>query len=86
MICTGALLDAHLFAQVYLIMTGGQSSLFEETQASEAAAKQEKTTAINNAVLVPRNLVVISATSDELAAHEAKLEKMKEKSQCVWLD
>ena len=31
----GALLDAQILAQVYLAMTGGQSSLFQETQNDE---------------------------------------------------
>lgn len=82
----GALLDAHLLAQVYLAMTGGQSSLFEEAKTNDVTAEQEKTVAIKNKVMEPRNLIVITATADELSAHEAKLQKMKEKGQCVWLD
>jgi DNA polymerase-3 subunit epsilon len=82
----GALLDANLLAQVYLAMTGGQSSLFEETKTNELSVKQEKTISIKDKVTQPRNLIVITATADELSAHEAKLQKMKEKGRCVWLD
>ncbi len=82
----GALLDAHLLAQVYLAMTGGQSSLFEETQANETVTQQEKMISIQNTTQASRNLAVIAATSDELAEHEAKLQKMREKGPCLWIE
>jgi DNA polymerase-3 subunit epsilon len=80
----GALLDARLLADVYLAMTGGQSSLFEETQVNEP--KQQKLKDIKRPLIEQRNLVVISATDDELVAHEMKLQKMAEKGKCVWLE
>ena len=80
----GALLDARLLADVYLAMTGGQSSLFEEALVSEP--KQQKLKDIQKPLMTPRNLVVISASIEELTAHEMKLEKMAEKGKCVWLE
>lgn len=70
----GALMDAHLLAQVYLAMTGGQGSLFGELQASTG----EEQVTQNKVVIAkkPRNLIVLKATPDEMALHERKLEEL----------
>ena len=66
----GALLDADLLLEVYLAMTGGQGALTLDdlgTAAAQAAA---------GAMRAPRpagTLVVLRATEQELAAHEALL-------------
>lgn len=70
----GALLDSHLLAQVYLAMTGGQGSLFDDMKISELEER-----VIQNAspsVKKHRKLVVLNATPDELVAHESKLKEM----------
>lgn len=70
----GALLDAHLLAQVYLAMTGGQGSLFDELTLPR---KQEPVPQpVGSVAKKSRKLVVIKATSEELAAHEQKLEEL----------
>lgn len=77
----GALLDAHLLAQVYLAMTGGQGSLFEEDF-------QNPVTESDKSVSIPtqkRNLRIIKATAEELVEHEEKLTKMAAKNGCLWL-
>ncbi len=80
----GALLDAHLLAQVYLAMTGGQGSLFDAGDSKEAhAAQQHHEQKIER---IARNLTVLSATEDELKDHEAKLASMKAKGNCIWID
>src|SRR5690606_10813536 len=60
----GALLDAHLLAQVYLAMTGGQGSFFDQdqsvSQASQAAANQA-------AKLGSHQIKVLMASEQELA-------------------
>lgn len=61
----GALLDARLLAQVYLLMTGGQAQMFDENQNANAAAEQ-----ITAAKLERTSLRVIRASVEELAAHE----------------
>ena len=67
----GALLDAEILADVYLLMTGGQTALFAtegesgETQA-DAARDRRKTQR--------PDLPVILASTTELAAHEALLD------------
>lgn len=79
----GALLDAEILADVYLAMTGGQSSLFLETSA-----------AAGNAITVSRpvlrmdrpRLRVIMASNDELAAHQKLLASIDKasKGQGMW--
>ena len=79
----GALLDANLLAQVYLAMTGGQGSFFDETSDdAEPTAAQ-----VDHASPVPvqkQPLIVISANEEEQAAHKHYLEKMKKKGKCLW--
>ncbi len=77
----GALVDANLLAQVYLAMTGGQGSLFDDIE--EQVSKQE-TVAINTITSEQRNLTVIHATAEESLAHEAKLKEMSDKGKCLW--
>lgn len=63
----GALLDAELLAQVYLLLTGGQGQLFQESGgagSAQATHQAEKVT-------VPGVLPILHATADELAAHDA---------------
>lgn len=78
----GALLDAHLLAQVYLAMTGGQGSLFDDSQMAET-----KNAAIHVAdmpALQKRQLRVLQANQNELEEHENYLQKMAQKGKCVW--
>ena len=79
----GALLDAHLLARVYLAMTGGQATLFGETETAEIATQQQTTTDITLTTTV-RNLVVLNATSDEVASHEEHIQNMRKKGKCLW--
>jgi DNA polymerase-3 subunit epsilon len=78
----GALLDAQLLAEVYLALTSGQSeigfALAEDTEAGTAAAE------LRYDLTAPRPRVRVS--EDELAAHAARLEKLRAKAggQCVW--
>ena len=72
----GALIDAELLARVYLAMTGGQStlSLDEEIQAVGPGARKPAGAAHGRDL----NLVIVRATAEELAAHEAMVEKIKQ--------
>jgi DNA polymerase-3 subunit epsilon len=71
----GALIDADLLARVYLAMTGGQTalSLDEEVAAAAPAVGATVGAASGREDL---NLVVIRATDEEVAAHEAIMQKM----------
>jgi DNA polymerase-3 subunit epsilon len=77
----GALLDAHLLGRVYLAMTGGQATLFGETETVEIASQQQSTTEITH---LKRNLKVITATNEELIAHQHYLDKLAESGSCLW--
>ena len=80
----GALIDAELLARVYLAMTGGQAALGLDDESDVVAQAGEE-------VLVrPRRtdleIAVIPASPEELAAHEALLDKMQKAGPCVFRD
>ena len=78
----GALIDSDLLARVYLAMTGGQTAL--SLDADEAAggdrsghvADQTGENAAGGQSAVDLKLVVIKASKEEAAAHDAMLEKI----------
>ena len=74
----GALLDAHLLAEVYLAMTRGQESL------SIDIAPPLATLALGAARAA---LIAIGLSADEIAAHRAYLEALdrESKGRCVWI-
>jgi DNA polymerase-3 subunit epsilon len=80
----GALLDAELLARVYLAMTGGQSSLFDETILAQPVMHKINQQQV---LSIEKSLVVRYADEEELSAHQAYLEKIlqKNKSHCLWL-
>ena len=75
----GALLDTHLLAQVYLAMTGGQGSLFGEAQQPIKTEAQEKVITSSTPLNQARNLVVLKASSEELALHDKKIQQLQQK-------
>lgn len=64
----GALLDAELLAQVYLLLTGGQSQLFAGENNSEAS--QNARAEIRRLPVGRVKTLVIQADATEIAAHE----------------
>ncbi|MDO8843236.1 DNA polymerase III subunit epsilon [Methylicorpusculum sp.] len=78
----GALLDAEILAEVYLLMTGGQSSLLEEATDS----RQEQTDLQVKRVLADRKpLAIIYCNEDELQQHQARLAAIEKASgNCLW--
>ena len=80
----GALLDAEILADVYLLMTGGQAQMFSggSNQDGELAGADEE----QKAVLDVSGLKVISPVPEELEAHEAMLSLMDQHSggQTLW--
>jgi len=80
----GALLDAEILADVYLMMTGGQSSLWDEDDNySEAGVVSQ----INQIMGDRMPLPVILCTVNELLEHEARLQAIDSESEgsCLWL-
>jgi DNA polymerase-3 subunit epsilon len=78
----GALLDAQILADVYLAMTGGQVSLKLGAEETEAGGRRQWR-AIDREDL---KLVVLDASDEERAAHEAMLERMRShcKGPIIW--
>jgi len=76
----GALLDAEILADVYLMLTGGQNSLFAEEVELDTIIEQ-KTFDENR----PR-LAVVKANPEEIERHLARIEAIKKASGgfCVW--
>lgn len=79
----GALLDAHLLAQVYLAMTGGQGSFFDQ---NEVHSSQTMNSSDASFALNAHKIKVIAASEDELAEHEKYLKLLTSKGKCVWGD
>ena len=77
----GALIDSDLLARVYLAMTGGQTALsLDADNASERGGRPASGTTDEhqraNGAASDLKLVVIKASKEEAAAHEAMLEKI----------
>ncbi len=80
----GALLDAEILADVYLLMTTGQSSL--SLNADDSGQKQA-TRMSRRADTRRQPLPVVKATEEELGAHAERLRKIDDSSAdgCLWL-
>lgn len=82
----GALIDSELLANVYLAMTGGQTALLldEDTATGHAedhgVAEPHSAGALNGNL----NLVVLQANNEEITAHEALLERIRDSAACIW--
>lgn len=76
----GALLDASLLAEVYLAMTRGQDSLVIDL--AHSAGRQDS----GIAPVSYADMVVLSASAEELAEHEAVLDGIDKqvRGSCVW--
>lgn len=80
----GALLDAHLLAQVYLTMTGGQGSFFDVIGENNIVAPESPEQ--NATMILPKqNLTVLKADPEELAAHQQYLDLLQKQGKCLWL-
>lgn len=80
----GALLDAEILADVYLAMTGGQTSfLFDGEVASNNAGKKDSRVVVDSN---RERTLVITANEEEIAAHLKWLDLMSKEAVdgCVW--
>lgn len=83
----GALLDAEILADVYLVMTGGQVNLNINDQSSSDEGEVTTASGIRRLASGRSALKVIKASDTELASHNKKLETIKQASgHCVWQD
>lgn len=78
----GALLDAEILADVYLLMTGGQTSLqFNASQQEGESLGVEAVKRLNSS---RESLKVLMATADELKAHQDRLDLIEKEGSCLW--
>ena len=79
----GALLDAEILADVYLLMTGGQTKLNLATESQENERNQD--TSIRRLESNRPPLKVVRAGADIEAVHEARLDLVQKKGgACLW--
>jgi DNA polymerase-3 subunit epsilon len=77
----GALLDAEILADVYLAMTGGQTSMqFNAGQTGSDAGGES----IKRLTPSRKSLKVLMASADELDAHSARLDIVEQAGSCLW--
>ena len=78
----GALIDAELLAHVYLAMTGGQTALsLDEEVAGVTGIVDETAKPGRHSGL---ELKIVRANTEESAAHDALLDKIRESGNCLW--
>ncbi|GAA0499248.1 DNA polymerase III subunit epsilon [Tatumella terrea] len=79
----GALLDAEILSDVFLAMTGGQTSLTFSSENDHS--EQSDGGIIHREVRNAGGLRVVRASEDEISAHEARLDLvMKKGGSCLW--
>jgi len=83
----GALLDAEILADVYLLMTGGQTAL---SLGGNQSNNKESGSAVSEIRRLPstrKPLPVLIASAEELVVHEEKLASINKSSggNCIWL-
>ncbi len=83
----GALLDAEILADIYLIMTGGQVSLALAAQDADRQTSSSDESRIKRLPASRQKGSVIQASEAELTAHQQRLTAIQKASngKCVWL-
>ena len=79
----GALLDAQILADVYLMMTGGQTSMAFSMEGE--SQQQAGEMGIQRVVRAASQLRVVYASDEELVNHESRLDLVQKKGgSCLW--
>ena len=79
----GALLDANILADVYMMLTGGQSKFeFDSTDSINTSEDISKDFVLKNNI----DLIKIKATKDDLSAHEERLSDIEDRNKvkAIW--
>ena len=79
----GALLDANILADVYMMLTGGQSKFeFDSTDSINMSEDISKDFILKNNI----DLIKIKATKDDLSAHEERLSDIEDRNKvkAIW--
>ncbi|OOH92408.1 DNA polymerase III subunit epsilon [Pasteurellaceae bacterium 15-036681] len=81
----GALLDAEILADVYLLMTGGQIALLGDEE-HEQSSDGYSDVAHSSVIFDTSGLITLAPTEEELAEHIQYLELINKKSKgnCLW--
>ena len=78
----GALLDSNILADVYLLLTGGQTNLSFHESSEDG---DDSATSIRRVSSARTPLKVIKATKEEMEAHEKRLQAIeKSAGYCLW--
>lgn len=79
----GALLDAEILAEVYLAMTGGQTSMAFQMEGD--TQQSDSSQAIQRIVRPVTAMKVVYASDEEVMAHETRLDLVANKGgSCLW--
>jgi DNA polymerase III subunit epsilon len=83
----GALLDAEILADVYLLMTGGQTALSLGGNQSNSKDSGGSTNEIRRLLPTRKPLPVVMVNAEEFELHEQKLASINKSSagNCIWL-
>jgi DNA polymerase III subunit epsilon len=83
----GALLDAEILADVYLLMTGGQTALALSAESQNANRERGDDDLLGRIPVGRRPLTVVKASPEELELHTQKLTSINAESsgKCLWL-
>ena len=79
----GAVLDANILADVYMMLTGGQSKFeFDSTDSINMSEDISKDFVLKNNI----DLIKIKATNDDLSAHEERLSDIEDRNKvkAIW--
>lgn len=76
----GALLDAEILADLYLVMTGGQTALLLGAESGQNSTVGQP---VKRATIPVTEFKVIRASAQELAEHETCLDVVQKASECV---
>ncbi|MBV7407303.1 DNA polymerase III subunit epsilon [Enterobacter sp. ENT03] len=79
----GALLDSQILADVFLLMTGGQTSMAFSMEGD--TQQQQDATGIQRVIRQASTLRVVFASEDEVNEHEKRLDLVQKKGgSCLW--
>ncbi|KYP97358.1 DNA polymerase III subunit epsilon [Sodalis-like endosymbiont of Proechinophthirus fluctus] len=81
----GALLDAEILADVFLMMTGGQTAMRFATEGEQEQCEADDTVQIQRLQRAQTSLKIVYASYEEFVAHEQRLDLVqKEGGSCLW--
>ncbi len=82
----GALLDAEILADVYLLMTGGQVNLNISDQSNSDSGEVNTASSIRRLAADRTPLRVVKPSAEEISLHQQKLDAINKSSgACIWM-